>query len=97
MSDNEEQPDEGTRDTSDSGGNIRDVHEKPSDEEIEEIEEERQERLHPDNRPDNVEVDNTDRTFDPERGQFTDSETYDEAEPKFSDPEDPNNPDNKRS
>src|SRR5207342_2106440 len=31
-----------------------------------EIEEERQERVDPENRPDNVEVDNTDRDFDPE-------------------------------
>ncbi len=48
-----------------------------------EIEEERKERLDPENRPDNVEVDNTDRDFDPEKGMFTDAEGYDEAEPKF--------------
>lgn len=48
-----------------------------------EIEEERQERLDPDNRPDNAEVDNTDRDFDPEKGMFTDAEGYDEAEAKF--------------
>jgi hypothetical protein len=53
----------------------------PADEE--QIEEERQERLDPDNRPDNVEVDNTDRDFDPEKGMFTDAEGYDEAEAKF--------------
>ena len=41
--------------------------------------------------PTNAEVDNTDRTFDVDRGQFTDSEDYDESEPApFSDPEDPN-------
>src|SRR4051794_12721415 len=45
----------------------------------------------PDNRPDGAEIDNSDRTFDVERGQFTDSEDYDESEPApFSDPEDPN-------
>ena len=44
-----------------------------------EIEEERERRLDPDNRPDNVEVDNTDRDFDPEKGMFTDAEGYDEA------------------
>ena len=48
-----------------------------------EIEEEREQRLDPENRPDNVEVDNTDRDFDPEKGMFTDSEGYDEAEAKF--------------
>lgn len=48
-----------------------------------EIEEEREERLDPENRPDNVEVDNTDRDFDPEKGMFTDTEGYDEAEEKF--------------
>jgi hypothetical protein len=61
----------------------------------EEIEEERKERLDPGNRPENAEVDNTPREFDVERGQFTDSEDYDESEPApFSDPEDPNNSDN---
>ena len=47
------------------------------------IEEERQRRLDPDNRPDGVEVDNTDRDFDAEKGMFTDAEGYDEAEAKF--------------
>jgi hypothetical protein len=44
------------------------------EQEIEEIESERNERLDPDNRPDNAEVDNTDRDFDTTRGQFTDTE-----------------------
>jgi hypothetical protein len=48
-----------------------------------EIEEERERRLDPDNRPDNVEVDNTQRDFDAEKGMFTDSEGYDGAEEKF--------------
>jgi hypothetical protein len=52
-------------------------------EDAEEIEQERQERLDPGNRPDNVEVDNTDRDFDPEKGMFTDSEGYDQADPEF--------------
>jgi hypothetical protein len=30
-----------------------------------------------------VEVDNTERDFDPRKGMFTDSEGYDEAEEKF--------------
>lgn len=38
------------------------------------IERERQERLAPENRPENAEVDNTQRTFDPEKGVFKDSE-----------------------
>ena len=54
-------------------------------EDKEEIEEEREQRLDPDNRPDNVEVDNTDRDFDAKKGMFTDAEGYDEAEEKFPD------------
>ena len=46
------------------------IYEKPPPEEIEEIETERAERLDPDNRPDNAEVDNTQRTF--EDGHFKD-------------------------
>ena len=38
------------------------------------LEKEREERLDPDNRPDNVEVDNSDREFDPETGHFKDDE-----------------------
>jgi hypothetical protein len=53
----------------------------PADEAV--IEEEREQRLDPDHRPDGVEVDNTDRDFDPEKGMFTDSEGYEDAEPKF--------------
>ena len=45
-----------------------------SEEEIDEIEAEREERLDPDNRPENAEVDNTDRDFDTTTGQFTDHE-----------------------
>ena len=54
------------------------------DDEVEpEVEAEREERLDPDNRPEQAEVDNTDREFDEEKGMFTDSEGYDEAEEKF--------------
>ena len=52
-------------------------------EDAEEIEAERQERLDPDNRPDGVEVDNCDRDFDVEKGMFTDSEGYEQAEERF--------------
>ena len=45
-----------------------------SQEQIHEIETEREERLDPDNRPENAEVDNTDRDFDTTTGQFTDHE-----------------------
>ena len=69
----------------------------PDEETQQQIEAERQERLDPDNRPDNAEVDNTERTFDTDRGKFTDAEDYDPDEPhRFSDPEDPNNPENAR-
>ncbi len=40
----------------------------------EELEQERQQRLDPENRPDNVEVDNSARDFDPETGLFEDSD-----------------------
>ena len=52
---------------------------------LEAIEEEREERLDPDNRPDNAEIDNTDRDFDVVKGQFTDSED-DPAIGPFNDP-----------
>jgi len=68
---------------------------EPDEQTKQEMEAERERRLDPDNRPDGAEVNNTERTFDHERGQFTDSEEYDESEPpRYSDPEDPNNPDN---
>jgi hypothetical protein len=42
-----------------------------SDEEREQLEQERQERLDPENRPVNAEVDNTGREFDVEKNDFT--------------------------
>ena len=48
-----------------------------------EIEAEREQRLDPAHRPDDVEVDNTDRDFDSEKGMFTDSEGYEQAEARF--------------
>lgn len=75
-----------------------DPYKEPDEETKQQIEEERKRRLDPENRPDGAEVDNTDRTFDHDRGKFTDSEDYDAGEPpRFSDPEDPNNPDNAES
>jgi hypothetical protein len=59
---------------------------RESDQDLEAIEKERRERLDPDNRPDNAEVDNTDREFDVVKGQFTDSEDDPDLGP-FNDPE----------
>ena len=39
-----------------------------------ELKQEREERLDPDKRPENVEVDNSDRNFNPETGLFDDSD-----------------------
>ena len=47
------------------------------------IEKERAERLDPENRPDDAEVDNTDRTFDSGAGRFTDDPDYDESDRPF--------------
>lgn len=67
---------------------------EPDDRTKQQIEEERARRLDPDNRPEGAEVDNTERTFDHERGKFTDSEDYDDSEPPvFFDAENPNSPD----
>ena len=60
--------DEGKAGSADPSKRFREM--EISEEEQREIEEERQERLDPDNRPDNSEVDNTNRTF--EDGEFKD-------------------------
>src|SRR5215218_9751502 len=54
----------------------------------EQVEQERQERLDPENRPKNAEVDNSARDFDIEKGQFTDHEVDDAVGP-FNDPTSP--------
>jgi hypothetical protein len=54
-----------------------------SAEEREQIEAERQQRLHPDNRPDNAEVDNTSRDFDVVHGRFTDSPAPEQGDPEY--------------
>lgn len=77
--DNPDQPD---------GKQIVESQEKPPqiDElSVEEIEEERQRRLAPENRPDNVEVDNTQRDFDPIKGTFEDVDG-ESAKAPFEDP-----------
>jgi hypothetical protein len=59
---------------------------QPDEQDEQQIEKERQERLDPENRPENSEVDNSDRDFDPVHGQFTDSD-HDEDLGPFNDPE----------
>jgi hypothetical protein len=66
--DTETTPDDMSTDTS------SDVCRELSQQQIDEIEVEREKRLDPDNRPENAEVDNTDRDFDTTTGQFTDHE-----------------------
>jgi hypothetical protein len=78
----EADPRQGPGENSETGvGNTRQPGADPEDER--EIEEERERRLDPDNRPENVEVDNSERDFDAEKGLFTDSEGYEEAEETF--------------
>ena len=67
-------PDTDTKPSDTSEDTSSDDGEELSQEQIDEIEAEREERLDPDNRPDNAEVDNTDRDFDTTTGQFTDHE-----------------------
>jgi hypothetical protein len=47
----------------------------------------REQRLDPDHRPDGAEVDNTQRTFDPQAGMFTDHPDYDESDRPYEDVE----------
>lgn len=56
-----------------------------SAEEVESIERERAERLA--ERPENAEVDNTDRDFDVAKGMFTDSPGYEDAPERFPTPD----------
>ena len=62
---------EGVAGTADPTRKFREM--EVSEEEQAEIERARQERLDPDNRPENAEVDNTQRDFDAKHGHFTDS------------------------
>jgi hypothetical protein len=55
-------------------------------EKVDKIEKEREERLDPDNRPENAEVDNSDREFDTKHGQFKDAD-HDEKLGPFNVPE----------
>jgi hypothetical protein len=72
-------------DIEDAGGReIRDVEEKPPDDEVQAIEDERERRLDADHRPDNAEVDNTHRDFDSSVGMFTDSDDYDASDERYA-------------
>src|SRR6478735_5616325 len=85
--------DDGGIDTDERAGRSLgiDTQAEPDEDTKKEMEEEREKRLDPDNRPEGAEIDNTERTFDVDRGQFTDSEDYDDSEPlPFADSEDPN-------
>ena len=76
-------------DIEDAGGReLRDVDEKPPDDEVQAIEDERERRLDADNRPDHAEVDNTHRDFDSSVGMFTDSDDYDGADQRYAPAED---------
>ena len=82
--DSDSEDSEDAQDAEDSNGDTDESDAGPEDlEEIEKVEAERQERLDPENRPENVEVDNSEREFDAEKGMYTDTEGYDEAEKKF--------------
>lgn len=51
---------------------------------VEQILKERDERLDPENRPENTEVSNAGREFHVEKGMFTDEEGFEEAEEKYT-------------
>ncbi len=61
---------EGVAGTADPGKKFREM--EISEEEKAEIEHTREQRLDPENRPENAEVDNTHRDFDADTGEFTD-------------------------
>ncbi len=84
MSEDEQKPDADRRTTQSGDAGLPDPDEVPP-ETIERLDAERAERLDPENRPDNVEIDNTDRTFDPAAGRFTDDPDYDAQERPFAD------------
>ena len=68
---------EGQKGTADPGQKFREM--EISDEEKQEMEEERERRLDPANRPENAEVDNTNRTF--KDGRFVDDGDEDSEPP----------------
>lgn len=57
---------------------IDEAEQPPADVTDETNEQIRQQRLDPANRPDGAEIDNTQRTFDPAAGRFTDDPAYSE-------------------
>lgn len=86
----EESTEEGTEGGSDSTEGQLTKEQAMGDEDVpeekaQEIEAEREKRLAPDNRPDNAEIDNSDRDFDVASGQFTDHDTDEDLGP-YNDP-----------
>ena len=75
------------REPTDGKQDERDGAEEKEQPDQQQVLKEREERLDPENRPDNVEVDNTDRTFDPETGFFEDRDEHDSAPTQFVDEE----------
>lgn len=51
---------------------------------VEEILKDREERLNPDNRPENTEVSNAGREFNIEKGMFTDEPGFEDADEQFT-------------
>jgi hypothetical protein len=86
MSEADEQPEGGDQDTLELTKDQAMGDEEVPEDKVEKIEKEREERLDPDNRPENAEVDNSDREFDTEHGEFTDSD-HDEKLGPFNVPE----------
>ncbi|ROR89890.1 hypothetical protein [Nocardioides aurantiacus] len=84
--------DDGGVDTDERAGRSQgiDTESEPDEDTKQEMEEERERRLDPENRPDNAEIDNTQRDFDVDRGKFTDRDDYDESDPApYADEQDP--------
>lgn len=73
MSDTESTEPEPEDESTSKGSALTTTHDQADipDEERDQLEQERQERLDPENRPENAEVDNTGREFDVEKNDFT--------------------------
>lgn len=83
MSEDQQAPEAEQTSTHSGDAGLPDAHEVPP-ETIEQIEAERAERLDPANRPEDAEIDNTVRTFDPGSGRFTDDPDYDPEDRPFA-------------
>ena len=83
MSEDQQEPDVEQTATQSGDAGLPDPDDVPP-ETIEELEAEREERLDPENRPDNAEIDNTDRTFDSGSGRFTDDPDHDPEDQPYA-------------